>query len=233
MVQANQHPIYDLYLTDAFGTVTDKKEADSVKSYAVAHASELEEELGLVDIPGIFERGEAARNSPEGKKHPDFITYISAYDQVTPLAYDGGMIMPAYEDTARGLSLLDDVGARVQVFSSSAASTIKKGFASAGLDRYIEQYHDGELGGKQDVASYQKIAELAGLDPALICYLTDDAREASAAAKAGYGKVFFLDRKGGAPVSKEYEVTTDYLAAVESTLKALPPEGKVEIEQQA
>ena len=50
--------------------------------------------------------------------------------------------------------------------------------------------------------SYTKIAEMIGLPPGDIMFLTDVEKEANAAAEAGF-RVMIVTREGNAPISEE------------------------------
>lgn len=90
-------------------------------------------------------------------------------------------------------------GARLAVYSSGSVASQQPWFRHApqgDLSGLVEAWFDTvNAGPKKDPASYARIAEALGVDPACALFLTDHPAEVSAALEAGW-QVVALDRPG-------------------------------------
>lgn len=108
-----------------------------------------------------------------------------------------------YPDAAEYLRFWHDRGLRLFVYSSGSVRAQKLifGFSSEGdLTPFFSGYFDTNIGGKKEPASYQKIVDQLGVDPATVLFLSDVDAELSAAEAAGL-RTAWLVREGELPHS--------------------------------
>jgi len=146
-----------------------------------------------------------------------FIDWIDRDQKITPLKSLQGLIWQAgylqgdftghiYEDAARGLKALKDSGYALYVYSSGSVQAQKLLFghsAYGDLTPLFSGYFDTHIGGKKDVASYQRIAEQISLKPCEILFLSDIKEELDAARQAGF-ETYWLVREQAVNVAAEH-----------------------------
>lgn len=104
-----------------------------------------------------------------------------------------------FDDVAPKLREWRDLGLRLVVYSSGSVASQQPWFRHApqgDLSQLIEAWFDTvNAGPKKEPASYTRIAEALGSDPARTLFLTDHPDEVTAALAAGW-EVVALDRAG-------------------------------------
>ena len=106
-----------------------------------------------------------------------------------------------FPDVPPALAAWRDEGIALRVFSSGSVRAQKLLFGHTGhgdLAPFFAGFHDTTTGPKLEPASYAKIAEAFGEDPAALLFLSDVVGELAAAARAGY-QTGRLDRPGNRP----------------------------------
>ncbi|NNM75484.1 acireductone synthase [Sphingomonas sp. ID1715] len=104
-----------------------------------------------------------------------------------------------YPDAVLALNRWHEAGLRLFVYSSGsvAAQRLIFGHSEAGdLTSLFEGYFDLALGSKLESASYRRIAEAIGEEPAAILFLSDNVQEIEAAKDAGL-QTQLIDRTRG------------------------------------
>lgn len=134
------------------------------------------------------------------------IDWIDQDKKVTPLKSLQGLIWEAgyqqgdfkghiYEDAANQLKDWHSQGLALYVYSSGSVHAQKLLFAHTefgDLTSLFSGYFDTHIGGKKEVASYQKIAEQIGLPATQILFLSDIVEELNAAKTAGFVTIQLL-----------------------------------------
>lgn len=104
-----------------------------------------------------------------------------------------------FDDVAPRLKEWRELGLRLAVYSSGSVASQQPWFRHApqgDLTQLIEAWFDTvNAGPKKDPASYTRIVEALGVDPARTLFLTDHPDEVTAALAAGW-QVVALDRAG-------------------------------------
>ncbi|MFG6444967.1 acireductone synthase [Microbacterium sp. P07] len=104
-----------------------------------------------------------------------------------------------FDDVPPRLRAWAAAGQRIAVYSSGSVASQHPWFRHApqgDLSTLVEAWFDTvNAGGKKDAASYAKIAEALGVEPARALFLTDHPEEVTAARAAGWQTVA-LDRAG-------------------------------------
>lgn len=106
-----------------------------------------------------------------------------------------------YEDVPSALKAWKEAGFSLGVFSSGSveAQQLIFGYSIFGdLRPYFSNYFDTKTGGKREVVTYHKIAELLNLAPKEILFLSDIKEELEAANEAGF-RTIQLVRQGTNP----------------------------------
>jgi enolase-phosphatase E1 len=109
-----------------------------------------------------------------------------------------------YEDVPKALAHWKTEGLTLGIYSSGsvAAQKLLFQYTSFGdLTPYFSHYFDTRMGGKKEVASYEKIAKSLSLQPSEILFLSDMEAELEAASQAGFS-VKLVDRKQEKPPSQ-------------------------------
>nr|XP_009861360.1 enolase-phosphatase E1-like [Ciona intestinalis] len=100
----------------------------------------------------------------------------------------GGIIGIVYDDVKPALQRLRMLKKRIYIYSSGSVNAQKLLFTYTkfgDLLEYFDGHFDSNFGGKNDAASYRKIAEAINCKPEEILFLTDIEYEADAAISAG------------------------------------------------
>jgi enolase-phosphatase E1 len=170
------------------------------------HAVDLSEGLGPPALAG---------HSPEARIESlaAYIHWLMDRDRkLTPLKSLQGRIWEegykrgelfgeVFDDVPRALSLWNDQGKRVCIYSSGSVLAQHLLFAhttSGDLTRFIQDYFDTNVGGKRDGESYRRIAASLGRAASEIVFVSDVAAELDAARSAGLLTVLCA-RPGNAP----------------------------------
>ncbi|MHB8454461.1 MAG: acireductone synthase [Acidiferrobacterales bacterium] len=164
--------------------------AEFVRNHA--HDTEVRKLLGDV---------ESACGNPLNQTEviEQLICWIDEDRKVTPLKALQGMIWEegyktgrfsghVYEDAVRALRAWRAAGRRLYVFSSGSVPAQKLLFAYSShgdLTPLFSGYFDTTTGAKREPASYQRIAEIAGMGPRDFLFLSDIREELDAARAAG------------------------------------------------
>ena len=139
--------------------------------------------------------------------------------KITPLKTLQGMIWEhgytrgdftghVYADAARRLKAWHAQGKRLYVFSSGSVHAQKLLFAhteDGDLTPLFSGYFDTSVGSKKEAISYQKIAQIIGLAPQKILFLSDIKEELDAAQQSGMQTVWLL--RDGMPDNADAEIT--------------------------
>jgi enolase-phosphatase E1 len=94
-----------------------------------------------------------------------------------------------YPDVAPALKTWKANGIDMGVFSSGSVDAQKLIFGysvNGDLTPYFSAYFDTKTGGKRDVITYRKIAEILEIQPETILFLSDIVEELQAAKDAGF-----------------------------------------------
>ena len=114
---------------------------------------------------------------------------------------DGSLKSQVFADVAPAFARWHDRGLRISIFSSGSVLAQQLLFAHTevgDLTPFIDRYFDTKVGKKGEVDSYRKIAEVMGLEPQEILFISDVVAELEAAQKAGM-KTLMSIRPGNAP----------------------------------
>lgn len=153
------------------------------------------------------------------------IVWIDTDQKITPLKALQGLIWEAgyhqgdfkghiYADAALCLQQWQQQGLALYVYSSGSvhAQKLLFGFSEAGdLTSLFSGYFDTHIGGKREVASYQRIAASIGFPGEQILFLSDIVEELDAAREAGFA-TRWLVRDSTIAVKPLHPVVTDFLA---------------------
>ena len=113
---------------------------------------------------------------------------------------DGTLDGHVYADTPEAMRRWKAQGRKIYIYSSGsiAAQKLIFGHSTAGdLTSLLSGYFDTTTGSKREVKSYARIAEVIGLPPAAILFVSDVAAEVEAARAAGM-QALLIDRAGTA-----------------------------------
>ncbi|QWF70884.1 acireductone synthase [Methylomonas paludis] len=143
-----------------------------------------------------------------------FIAWIDSDQKITPLKSLQGLIWAhgysqgdfkghIYADAAGQLQAFHAQGYRLYVYSSGSvyAQKLLFGHTEYGdLTPLFSGYFDTHIGAKQEIGSYQRIAEQLQLAPDEILFLSDILAELDAAAQAGF-QTYWLVREQNAKLA--------------------------------
>jgi enolase-phosphatase E1 len=116
----------------------------------------------------------------------------------------GDLRSPVYDDVAPALARWTDAGIGVGIYSSGSVLAQKLLFAhsTAGdLTPWLRWHFDTAMGAKIDAASYARIADAIGVEPAAVLFVSDVARELDAARSAGMRTVLCVRPPAATPAS--------------------------------
>jgi enolase-phosphatase E1 len=101
---------------------------------------------------------------------------------------DGSLKSQVFADVAPAFERWRDRGLKISIFSSGSVLAQQLLFAHTefgNLTPFIDQYFDTKVGKKGDAESYRKIAEVMGVPPQEILFVSDVVAELDAANDAG------------------------------------------------
>jgi enolase-phosphatase E1 len=204
-------------LTDIEGTTTSVKFVNDVLfPYFRKHIGELRGMMTEQEVQGAFKQTVELAASLENKRLnsvDDIINTLYRWSEedrkITPLktvqgilwkkGYENGEIKGhVYPEVAGCLKNWHETGISLGVFSSGsvAAQKLIFGYSEAGdLTPFFSNYFDTTTGGKREMETYPKIAEILGVQPNETLFLSDIVEELQAASAAGY-KTLQLVRPG-------------------------------------
>jgi enolase-phosphatase E1 len=157
----------------------------------------------------IAREKEAVANAPEWVRPTDeenrsgaaeYIRWLIARDsKITPLKTLQGKIWEegfrsnklkgeVYPDVAPALARWNAQGRRIAIFSSGSVLAQRLLFANStagDLSSFLEGYFDTTTGPKREMQSYRKIADVMGLHPRELWFVSDVVEELDAALAAG------------------------------------------------
>lgn len=151
------------------------------------------------------------------------VRWIDEDRKITPLKALQGMIWEngyrrgdfkghVYEDAVRNLRHWQARGIRLYVYSSGSVQAQKLlfGYTEHGdITPLFSGYFDTAVGGKREMASYQKIAGIIGVSPGEVLFLSDIREELDAAGQAGMRTVWLV-REGGIDDAAPHLQATDF-----------------------
>jgi enolase-phosphatase E1 len=115
----------------------------------------------------------------------------------------GEILGEVFEDVPPALERWRGAGVRAAIYSSGSVLAQKLLFGHTrygDLNRFLSAYFDTAVGPKREAASYARISDLLGVNPAAILFLSDAPAELEAAAAAGM-RTGLCVRPGNAPGS--------------------------------
>ncbi|MFT4303050.1 MAG: HAD hydrolase-like protein [Candidatus Woesearchaeota archaeon] len=215
---------YKMLITDVFGTTTPMTETKKVGDYASSPKAlaEIQKKLKYAtqeEVIQAMENGIAAKDSPQGKDHPDFRQYLRIWDIAAELGYGtNDLTMETFSDVESALEGLVNSNVEVRIFSSGSSKATEAAMKGKGLDNLIKAYHsssDKGIGSKNSKEAYLAIAKIAGINPSEIAYINDLDPESEAAIEAGIGTVFQINREGERCVKNGIHYINDYNQVLE------------------
>ena len=176
---------------------------DRLPAYVADHAGDAEVEQALEAARALEMPAEATRAATVAMLQ----RWIDEDRKATPLktlqgriwedGYRSGALKgDIYPDAAEWLARWKNDGLSLYVYSSGSVLAQKLIFghtAFGDLTPLFSGYFDTAVGSKTDHASYAAIAEVIGLPPAAVLFLSDNVRELDAAAEIGMATIA-LDR---------------------------------------
>ena len=130
--------------------------------------------------------------------------------------YRGGEYQAhVYADTVPALRAWHEQGLSLYVYSSGSVPAQKLffGFSTAGdVTPMFSGYFDTETGPKRSAASYSRIAEVIGLPPAGVLFLSDIVEELDAARTAGMRTTLVARAPSTCPAASPHPCVTDFSA---------------------
>jgi len=118
----------------------------------------------------------------------------------------GKLKAPLYKDAYEKIKEWKQKGYRLYIYSSGSVQAQKLFFSHTNygnLTGYLDGYFDTKTGNKKEKQSYIKIAQIVGLKPEEILFLSDNPDEIKAAAQSGM-KVYRLVRPDDAEYIKDF-----------------------------
>jgi len=121
--------------------------------------------------------------------------------------YEAGSLQSqVFADVAPAFERWRDRGLKISIFSSGSVLAQQLLFAHTevgDLTRFIDSYFDTQVGKKGEAESYRKIAEVMGIEPQQILFISDVTAELDAANQAGM-KTLFSIRPGNSEQPQLY-----------------------------
>ena len=189
--------------------------ADRVESYVATHFAKLSTEIAQL---AAEHSADAEYGFPFNDSSPDsvsdYLRYLIEIDRKsTPLKFIQGMIWQEgfeagelksemFADVPAAFARWREQGKAIAIYSSGSVLAQKLLFkytAFGKLTPFISSYFDTNTGGKREAQSYRRIADLLGLEPATILFVSDIPEELNAASEAGVSVVLSV-RPGNEPV---------------------------------
>jgi len=124
----------------------------------------------------------------------------------------GELVSPLYPDVAPALRDWHGRGIRLSIYSSGSVLAQRLIYAhtvDGDLTPLLSAYFDTRVGHKREADSYRRIAELIGLPPREILFLSDVREELDAAREAGWQTVW-LTREGLSPLAAAHRRATRF-----------------------
>jgi len=118
----------------------------------------------------------------------------------------GSLKSQVFADVAPAFERWRDRGLKISIFSSGSVLAQQLLFAHTevgDLTRFIDSYFDTKVGKKGEAESYRKIAEVMGIEPQQILFISDVTAELDAANQAGM-KTLFSIRPGNSEQPQLY-----------------------------
>lgn len=177
---------------------------EHMASYVREHASNATVAALLDDV-----RAEVGQDLSIEEVIEQLIRWIDEDRKITPLKTLQGLMWEEgykqgdftghiYNDAMKNLAVWHQQGISLYVYSSGSvyAQKLLFGYTEYGdLNKLFSGYFDTKIGAKIDAASYEKIAQAIGVDPADIMFLSDIEAELNAARAAGM-QTTWLVREG-------------------------------------
>lgn len=119
---------------------------------------------------------------------------------------DGSLKSQVFADVAPAFERWHERGLKISIFSSGSVLAQQLLFAHTevgDLTLFIESYFDTKVGKKGEAESYRKIAEVMGIEPQQILFISDVTAELDAANQAGM-KTLFSIRPGNSEQPQLY-----------------------------
>jgi len=119
---------------------------------------------------------------------------------------DGSLKSQVFADVAPAFERWRDRGLKISIFSSGSVLAQRLLFAHTevgDLTPFIDSYFDTKVGMKGEAESYRKIAEMMGIEPQQILFISDVTAELDAANQAGM-KTLFSIRPGNSEQPQLY-----------------------------
>src|SRR6185295_20862 len=189
---------------------------DVLFSYAGEHVREFLDKNPATDDIALL-REEHAVDVKEGRNPPpltaEYVEWLIALDRKSTglKSLQGKIWRQGYESGALKSQVFEDVkpaferwrerGLRISIFSSGSVLAQQLLFAHTevgDLTPFIDSYFDTKIGKKGEAESYRRIAEIMGLEPDEILFVSDVVAELKAASEAGM-KTSLSIRPGNAP----------------------------------
>jgi FMN phosphatase YigB (HAD superfamily) len=211
--------MWSLLLTDVMGTIVPERHIRERFEYALrpdvlAQISQRTQRTAE-ELSATLKRGWEARCRGE-KDSDDFRAYTKITDVGAQIgSARGEFILPLAQGVREAFEAAHRAGTKIILFSNSGESGLRLAMEHHGLGDMIDGYvvsSDPRIGSKYAPGAYKTIAQDSNVMIEHACYVTDDAKEASAAALAGMGKVVLI-AQGDAPPGA-YTVAASFSEAV-------------------
>ncbi len=198
-------PFIEAIVTDIEGTTSD---IDFVKNVLFPFSRERLDSFVRAHAHHVQVREALVQTAAEiGAQSDDLDTCIAALirwidedRKITPLKTIQGLIWQhgyaaknfsahVYADAPIKLRQWKNNGKRLFVYSSGSVAAQKMFFANSkvgDITDLFEDYFDTRIGGKREVDSYRKIAQVIAIEPSRILFLSDIEAELDAARQAGW-----------------------------------------------
>ena len=174
-----------------------------VESFLVSHSNQPEVQTDIRKLREEQESDTEELRQPRIESIDTAVTYVnrlidldrkspalkSLQGKIWKAGYeDGSLKSPVYPDVVAAFERWQDVGIKINIFSSGSVLAQQLLFAhtdAGDLTRYIDQYFDTSVGKKIDPQSYLAIAANLAFEPTQILFVSDVVAELDAAKAAG------------------------------------------------
>lgn len=176
---------------------------EKMKAFLAENASELVDDLRLLSLEHVVDV-QAGKNPPPFEQPVAYLHWLMDQDRksralksiqgkIWETGYKTGELKGSvYDDVRPALKRWCSAGRRIFIYSSGSilAQKLLFGFSTAGdLLPLIAGHFDTTIGGKKELASYERIADELGTEPQRICFFSDVVEELNPAEKAGFQTV--------------------------------------------